>query len=130
MGKLVIKRRPSKSPQIGDLRTRIEIKKRTIGSPVWGETSFKQGLEVIYTVWSSIETIKPIQVFDGVEVGAKGKGTHKFIIRYKRDVTESNIIKYDENHYKIIKLDNADERNRFLFLSCELLGEDDLEANQ
>ena len=54
MGKLQIKRRPSKSPQIGDLRDRIELFSRIMKEPLFGTASFTELKTVIATVWAKV----------------------------------------------------------------------------
>ena len=129
MGELQIKRRPSRSPQVGDMRIQISIYTRTMTAPTFGEVdAFSQGHTLIATVWSSIETVRPSRTFDGVD--SDTKTTHEFKIRYRTDILSKNIIKYDGNSYKIGFVDDTDLRKRFLFLLCELLGEDSAEANR
>lgn len=135
MGKLVVRRRKSRSPQVGDMRERIVINERSIGAPGTGSAAFRQTLTEIATVWSSVETLKGVEVFDDVSKESTSGGitagaTHLFTIRYRDDVTFSNIITFDSNNYKILPVDNPDLRKRWLFLFCALLGADGLEANK
>ena len=135
MGKLVIRRRKSRSPQVGDMRERIVINERAIGAPATGSAAFRQTLTEIAPVWASVETLKGVEVFDDVSRESSSQGitagaTHLFTIRYRNDVTFSNIITFDGNNYKILPVDNPDLRKRWLFLFCQLLGDDGLEANK
>ncbi len=67
MGKLQIKRRPSKSPQIGDLRDRIELFSRIMKEPLFGTASFTEPKTVIATVWAKVETVIGPEQFDDVD---------------------------------------------------------------
>ena len=128
MGKLVVKRRPSKIPQIGDMRTRISIFQRKMTAPTSGSASFTQSHILIDNVWSAVETLKGSEIFDDTNV--KSTMTHRFTIRFRSDVNTKNIIQFDGNSFKILEADNADLRKRFLFISCELLGDQTFEANR
>jgi SPP1 family predicted phage head-tail adaptor len=128
MGKLFVRRRKSKSPQVGDMRERILIQKRTMGTPDYGKASFKQGLSTIAEVWSSVETSNGDEIFDGVDT--KGKTVYHFSIRYRTDITFKNIIGWNGENYKILPVEDPDIRKRFLFLHCVLLGDDGLEVNK
>lgn len=127
-------RKPSRSPQIGDMRDRIEIYSRRIGVPNFGDTSFDQTHTLIETLWATVQTFQGNKtftgnnVFDGVDIEAKI--VEQFVIRYRDDIVVSNIIKFNGNVYKIELVDNADFRKRFLYLYTSLLGEDGLEVNQ
>lgn len=129
MGEFSVKRRKSKSPQVGDMRDRIVINERTIGAPGSDSAAFKQTLTPIASVWSSVNTISGNEVFNDVS-GNEVKPSTLFIIRFRSDVTFANIITYKGNNYKILPVDNADKRNRFLYLFCALLGDDGLESNK
>lgn len=130
MGELVVKRRKSKSPQVGDMRDRIVISQRKIGAPaIDGSAAFSQTLTEIATVWASVNTIGGHEVFNSVSTNEK-RVSILFIIRYRSDVTSANIITYKDDNYKILPTENADKRNRFLYLLCALLGDDSLEANK
>lgn len=128
MGKLVIKRRPSKVPQIGDMRTRISIFQREMLPPVFESTSFTQSLTLIATVWSQVETVGGTVIFD--DTNLKSGTTHKFTIRFRSDVNTANIIQFDGDSYKILEADNSNLRKRFLFLFCALLGDETFEENR
>jgi len=129
MGELIVERRPSRSPQIGDLKSRISIYERTITAPNFGaEEVFTQAHTLIKTVWAKAETIKHYATFDGVN--SEIKPTHKFSIRYRSDVVPNSIVKYDGNSYKVTKVDDTDLRKRFLFLLCQLLGDEDDQVNR
>ena len=136
MGKLIVRRRKSRSPQVGDMRERIVINSRKIGAPTTGSAAFRQTLTPIGDpVWASVETLKGVEVFDDVAKKSTSGGitagaTHFFTTRYRDDVTFANIITFDGNNYKILPVDNPDLRKRWLFLFCALLGDDVLEANK
>lgn len=132
MGDLSVKRRKSKSPQVGDMRERVVINKRKMGAPGNDSAAFMQTLTPIATVWAAAHTKSGstgVEVFNNVSK-SNTDASNLFIIRFRSDVTFANIITYKGDNYKILPADNPDKRNRFLFLYCALLGEDDLDANK
>jgi len=128
MGKLNLKRRRSRRPQVGDMRIRISIYQRDIQSPTFGSAKFSQKYTLIDTVWASPETTKGEGLFTGVEL--KTEVTDVFKIRYRDDVTSENVIKYNGNIFSILSVDDMDRRKTFLKIFCNVLGDEDLEANQ
>lgn len=128
MGKRITRRRPSKSPQVGDMRTRITIHSRKKKAPGIGSASHSEPHTLIDTVWSSHETLRGDETFSGVDSNANPSDL--FMIRYRDDVSVKNIIGLDDQNYKILSTDNSDKRNRFLFLPCELLGDSSKSSNQ
>ena len=128
MGNLSIKRRRSKSPQIGDMRTRISIFQRTMTPPPFGSASHTEPHTLIATVWAKWDTLRGDEIFAGVD--ADKSPSHLFTIRFRSDISTKNIITVNSKNYKILSTENADERNRFHFLPCELLGDSSDSANQ
>lgn len=128
MGQLSVQRRKSRVPQIGDMRTRISIYKRTITPPTFGSASHTEPHTLIGSVWSKLDTLRGDEVFAGVD--SDDSPSHMFTIRYRDDIESSNIITLNGMNYKILSTENADERNRFYFLPCELLGDSSDIANQ
>lgn len=128
MGKLQVKRRPSKSPQIGDMRERVELFSRAMTEPVFGTASFTELYTSLGTVWAKVETIIGEERFD--DVAPENKPTDTFTIRFRSDVTTETRLLYKGDYYQIIDPNNSDKRNGFLFLKCKNLGDKDFEANQ
>jgi len=128
MGRLQVQRRPSRVPQIGDMRDRVALYQRDITAPVFGTPSFTELYTLIDTVWAGVTTFQGPTTFD--EVNTKKNINIEFKIRYRADVTTETVIGFDGKHYKIIDPNDMDKRSRFLFIRCTLLGDEDLEANQ
>jgi len=141
MGKLTVKRRKSKSPQIGDMRTRIRLMERAITPPVFGTANFTESYTEVAQVWSKVDTVVSSSRFTGgneifSNVGVDESITDLFTIRYRTDIDTENIVNYTDPktaigyNYEIKSTDDPDKRQRFLVLYCVLMGEDTLEANQ
>ena len=128
MGTRVLSRRPSKSPQVGDMRDRVSLYDRAIQAPVFGTPNITQEYTLLGSVWSSIETIKGPTVFDDVDT--KKQVTIEFKIRYRSDVTSETRVLFSGDYYEILEPTNNDKRDRFMFLRCALLGDQNLEVNR
>ena len=129
MSFLKVKRREIKVPQLGDLRERISIYKRTESPPAFDEVEFTHTLTLVKTVWGSIEQNNGYELFDGVN--QKETSTHFFQFRYFSDFFSQGpeIITHNSMNYKIMPFDTGNERDRFLFVPCIILGDSSLEAN-
>ena len=139
MGNLEVKRRKSRSPQIGDMRERISIYKRVLTSPAFESASFQQNLELKATVWASLETTRGDKVFN--QVNLANETAYIFRSRYTKlevdpddplrpDAQSRDIILYKGSHYRIRSVENLDGRKRFLKISCTLLGTAAVEVNK
>ena len=128
MGKLLVSRRASRSPQVGDMRNRVSLYNRAIKAPVFGTPNFKQTYTLIKTVWTSITTIEGPTTFDDVDT--KTDISIVFKIRYRSDVTTETIAQFEDNNYEIVDAHDKDKRKRFLFLRCALVGDKDFEVSQ
>ncbi len=128
MGKLSVKKTPSRSAQIGDMRHKVSIYRRSIREPDFESASFGQEHTLIASLWAAISTVSAAYTFDGVDTDVTI--THKFAIRNREDIQANDIIKYKGKSYKIVLIDDGDLRERFLFFFCERLGDSDLDANR
>ena len=128
MGKLIINRRQSRSPQVGDMRERIGLYTRSLTEPDFGEVKMDQDYTLIAEVWAAVQTVKGKKLFAGVQTDDKDI-TEIFTIRYRSDVTSETIVKFRDDYYKIVKPNDLDRRKRFIELLCTEKGEADKEAN-
>ena len=76
--------------------------------------------------WSMVETIDGIPVVDGSNITFLG--THNFYIRYLAGYTDTIdkefLVRYNGTDYKILKIENLNEENSFLKISCNERGLD------
>lgn len=75
--------------------------------------------EVLTTVWADIKT-KDSTAWH--QVNSTDSITHVFTIRYSNEVQgyvdASNIIRYEDNNYNIVKFNNINEERRYIEISC------------
>lgn len=110
---------------VGDLRFKISLYKRSVVAPnMLGNqsTEFKEDFTLISNVWSAIKVVDGVKLFDNISLD-KDIPTHLFYIRYKKDVTQENWLKYNNYNYKILKVENMSQRSKFLKLYCSISGE-------
>lgn len=144
MGSLQVQRRPSQSPQVGDMRERISIYKRTLTPPAFEEAAFEQTLELKATIWASMETSRLAaargdKVFN--QVNLSNESAYAFRCRYTKlevtpddplqpDAQARDILLHKSLHYRIRSIENPDGRKRFLKINCTLLGTASVKVNK
>jgi len=101
---------------------------------LFSTANFHQQFTIIKTAWAKVET--PSYAGSGEnkfnDVALASAITHVFTIRYDADnvITAEAFVEWEDNHYRILKTINPEERNEYQELRCQLLGDKDLEANQ
>ena len=123
-------RRKKRAACSGDLRDEIILWDRDIKAPAFGEAEQTQTYSNGFTVWSSINTIEGKEIFNGAQlVGVK---THSILIRFDagRNITAENVVEFKGNYYDILGVQNLEERDEWLELSCGILGDKTQENNQ
>lgn len=111
---------------IGDMDKRITFYDRKI---LPTDISYEESLVNDVTKWAAVESVNPGHLFSDVNLDGK-EISHKFIIRYDTNVNAEKIIKYDENIYKIVYIDDPELRKEFMVLYVHLDGGEDKEANR
>lgn len=109
----------------GELRESLTIQTRT-QTPTSG--ALGSGLTEVYstlaTVWGKVVTIKGSTRIDQVNAGAGP--THRFIVRKRHDIDGSKFILFDQRRFRILDVEDPDERGRFYDLLAEELGDVDI----
>lgn len=111
----------------GDLSKRIYVEVRTIMPPVDGGVDYSEEFTERKQIWAMVETINGAQIFDGTNI--IGQISHRFTVRWRKDLTIQSWVEYQGQKYKIINIENQNQRNRFLILSCIVRGDADLRVN-
>ena len=106
---------------IGDMRDRIDLSIRSLEAPVDGSVDFAEDLTLIESVFAMLETKAGVEIFDGTNL--KGVATHFFYIRFRAGIDINTWITFKAQHYKIIDVQNLEERDEFLLLRCALRGD-------
>lgn len=121
--------RPLKKYSVGDLRHRITIHTRAIQPGSFEESDFNETYDAGVEHWAYVETLKRgVDLFDSV-IMLPANETHKFVIRFDAEVTSENIVRWENRAYKILFVNNPEERNQYCELYCQLLGDQNLAVN-
>tara|TARA_R110000803_G_scaffold59603_2_gene118392 strand:- start:354 stop:755 length:402 start_codon:yes stop_codon:yes gene_type:complete len=110
---------------VGDLRFKISLYTRSIVAPNMlanQSTEFTEDFTLLGNFWSAIKIVDGIKLFDNISLD-KDSPTHLFYIRYKQGITQENWLNYNNYRYNILKVENMNERNKFLKLYCAVSGE-------
>jgi len=93
----------------GKLDQRLTIKRKGTTLNSYGEPDH-QTLEVVAVVWGGIQSITPTERF---AAGAdQATNLTKFLVRYRNDLSEEQVIEYDGWRYDITGLQPLGQRNR------------------
>lgn len=136
MPKLKVDKRTYKKIAVGDMRDRIDVRKRDISAPDFDSPAgFGESYNTLFSAWCKVKTnVSGRDSFDGVNEDTGGgvilSSTHTFTIRFRDGVTSENVVQFKGNNYKINRIVNPEERNEYLELHCKVLGDRELEANQ
>lgn len=104
------------APAIGDLRERVMIQRTTNTRDSVG--GIIQSWATVATVWASVEPMSAGEQFRRQQVQAKADW--RVTIRYRNDILPADRITWRERVFQVRGL-TADERRRFLAISCEEL---------
>ena len=101
--------------RIGTMRHRVTIQTRE--DVEYGDYSQDSTRATVATVWAQVTNVTGTAQVDSRNAG-EGV-THKFIIRFRSDVSNQNELLYDGKRYSIatIQVQN-DERDRFLAIDA------------
>lgn len=102
---------------IGDLKHRIEINTRSIISPTGNGVDYSETFTSPKIVWAMIETSEGTTIFD--DTNTEQNITHKFYIRYIPNLTFEAWVKFENQYYDIVRVENLNHEKRFcLILAC------------
>lgn len=111
----------------GDLNKRITVEVRTIKPPIDGGTDYMEEFTEQKKMWAKMETVKGAQIFDGTNI--VGQISHKFTIRWRKNITIQNWVEYQGQRYKIMDIENQNENDKFYVISCTVRGDNNLRTN-
>lgn len=120
--------RPLKKLSIGDMRECISLENRAIASPDFDSVAFEEDYTQIIETWAKVETNLQGRVFAGVEI--EDTPSHRFTIRFRETVTTETRIRYKERFFRIIQINNFEERDEYLELLAREDGADNLEVSR
>jgi SPP1 family predicted phage head-tail adaptor len=112
---------------VGDLSSRIKLQLRSLTASNTGSIESIETFTDIIEVWAAVETTSGSKIWDGVEIA--NPFTHKFYIRYRNDIEFTEWIEYGNEKYKLIDVENLEQKNEFLILMCTRKGTSTKKAN-
>ena len=101
----------------GDLNKLVTVQNRAIEAPDWNSPDFDEQFNTDGTAWAAIETVTGKTFFDSVNQRDQTV-THEIYIRYDSTVTSESWLLYDSRRFDILAVEDMEERNEFLKLTC------------
>ena len=120
---------------IGAMDRKIDIQLRVQNAPTDNSYDAFEQFTTLRNVWAMLETTRGTEFFDGVNVN--NAYTHRFYIRFiprtvfgGERLSEQEWVRFNDEYYDIIDVENLDERNEFIILKCRIKGSVNLAANE
>lgn len=113
---------------VGDMRTPVIIHKAAILAPTAGVDMGRKIAPVVSPWWCKVTTVTGVFVFDSSNI--EQVITHDFQGRYTPDISRDMIIESEGNYYKIVSVEDMEERHEFLRLRCTERGSIAKEVNK
>lgn len=112
---------------LADLDKLITIQARAIQPPQQDSPDYTEAVQDQITVYASIKTVSGESIFDGTNTEVDV--THHFVIQYLGGLTFENWVEYADIKYRILEVENIDERNEFYIIRATKRGANTLNAN-
>jgi len=109
----------------------ISILTREQLASVTGSIDSTIDLPAFATVRAKLETTRPVEIFAGTNV--KQIETHLFTIRFAlavATINKNHTIDFNSKFFRIDRIENVDEENRFFNLFCSIRGDITKDANR
>lgn len=103
--------------KIGRLNKRITIQEYS--NVIDDEGFHKKEWVDLKTVWGNIKNYNNKERFQSDTI--HDKQTCEILIRYTPNVTNANRIKFNNNYYNILSVQNIEEADREILILCEVL---------
>jgi len=116
----------SKIPS-GQLKYPITIETRVQEPPAGNSPDHSIDITTFMTVKAKIETKQGVEAFDGTNLNTLM--THEFTIRYITGVTIVNNVNYNNKYFKIERIINLNEENKYLIIQCTERGDNTKPVN-
>jgi len=118
----------NRSVCVGAMNKKIEIEARAITPPTFSiNTDYNEDFTLVKTVWANIVTVSGMTTFDGTNV--ERVVTHFFYFRYIPNITFENWIKFRDEYYDIIRVEDLDNDNKFYLAKASKRGTINNQAN-
>lgn len=115
---------------IGDMNQKIKIQTRDLASPSADNVDYGESFTDAKTIWAMVQTTRGGEFFDGTELN--NPYTHFFYIRFIPNsvfsksgrLTSQEWIRWKNRTFKIVDVENLEERNEILLLRCRERGDE------
>ncbi len=121
MAQCVVRTNKKKRVCIGALNRRIEVKVRTLTATADDDVDYTEVFTALKTVWAMVETVSGKTMFDSSNV--ERIVTHNFYIRFISGVTSESWVKYKDQYFDILNVENLNEEDTFYKLVCAIRGD-------
>lgn len=120
---------------LSNLNKRIKIQSRQMRPKSIVDVDYEEVFEDLFTVWAAVETNRGFESFNQVGTNQEGlqtSFTHKFYIRYSSscNITSQNWVEYCGDKFRVISVENLDERDSFILIKAVKKGTKEREANK
>ena len=112
---------------VGDMRTPVIIHQAEILAPTVGVDLGRTITNIIEPWWCKVTTVSGVYIFDSSNI--EQVITHDFQGRYQSGIDRDMVIEWSGEYYKIISVENFENRNEFLRLRCTIRGAISSEVN-
>lgn len=109
-------RRKKRRVCIGDLNEEIVLQNRNLTAPAFQAVDFEEEFEDNGDAYAAIDTVTGKTFFDGVNTDSPV--THEIYIVFDTTVTAQSWVEFDSRRIDILKVENFEERNEFMLLTC------------
>ena len=103
--------------KIGELNKRIKIVRNKLTTNDNGVEEEKE--IVIAKIWAKVQNMSGTEIFKANT--DYSKVTTRFLIRYRKDITTDDYIKFNNNKFNIVYINNYNYGNEFLEIVGELI---------
>lgn len=112
---------------ISDFKKKCTVETRSLSDQAFGTTAPGETFTVLSTAYFFIQTINGTSRFSGVNT-VKGT-THLFLTRWRSLINDldgvgGHFLRYSGKLYRVLKITNIDEANRFILFHCDERGID------
>lgn len=109
---------------VGSLNSRITILTRTIQSPQASDTNYSMQFTDFIPVtklWACMESIDGVTLFDNANI--ERVISHFFYTRYVPGISFLNWISYEDNYYRIYKVEDLQNEHKFYKIYAGITGD-------
>lgn len=112
---------------IGDMKTPVIVHQAEILAPTVGVDMGRSITKIIEPWWCKVTTVSGVTMFDSSNI--EQVITHDFQGRFDDRISESMVIELKGEYYRVVSVEDMEERNQFLRLRCTVRGMISKEVN-